>query len=325
METLPELPVAKSTTAVQMIILGTSILNEEYPSDSRLRTLTPPPVRLDLVAALPLDVAEPLSPPPTEAMEEGSQERERSLTPMELSSAASSPVLSPHVAPPDHALPNAEKTTSSPWSPPGLFLTTTSALTPPTSDVHISPMQLSPDSGDPPGLSLSFFPSTSPQPSVAAEEPPALPVKRAQDHVPDEDFNRVPGADVAAFAAEQARASESLSDHIPKDPGSSAPTPAPYKPKRKPVPNPFVSGGFVTDFVSVTPQKSLKSLPEETQKVQALDDADVSNYLYAGDHFQLTQNFAGYSRSLPYHQSLLDPLHYHHRIPHDLLAHQAHL
>lgn len=259
---------------MQTLVIPETIPDTGSYQDASQQTVTPPTTQLTLESLHPAQsptLKEPSSLSPAEPAEVVFQERERSLSPMELSSAASSPGLPPTI--PSHTLsPAAEqKPESISRSPPGLFLSTSAVS---IESVHISPMHLSPDNGDPPGLSLSFFPSPPTDSTVTQTKPVDTQSSRSSEGVD----NAITGRKVVPEdnAIDESPPSGSYRSHSPQHSEEAVPIPIPYKPKRKLVPNPFVSGGFVTDFVSVTPQKSLKSLPEETAKALNSDSSDVS-------------------------------------------------
>lgn len=253
METLPEPYIPRTATAVQTAVVKKGA---EIQTDEILQTL-PPPSHQFISTAVP-SASEPISPPPTEAMEEVSEERERSLSPMELSSAASSPVLSPIVTTPiGSSLITAGELEASPHSPRGLMLSTSSAS---VEDVHISPMHLSPDNGDPPGLSFSFFPASTGQSTTLMDVPKFAHLQtKPTEEVVHREVAQSPTAPVISDPAEQSHPPEAPADHTSISSDVTASTPAPYKPKRKAVPNPFVSGGFVTDFVGANRSQSSSS------------------------------------------------------------------
>ncbi|KAI0345067.1 hypothetical protein BDW22DRAFT_1370783 [Trametopsis cervina] len=209
------------------------------------------------------------SPPPDEenSPEEDSvsSEHERSLSPMELDSAPSSPLLpSPEPLPePARHMPEGTKSTS--FSPPGLWVSTSpphpQAL---VTETNIPSLSLSPDSDNPPGLSSLSLPPLPPARHVidqvnVAESDTVTPLTGAPSGtiVP---ATHVPGTvAVASKPSSVPLTSAGEAEHLAIKPTPS-PTPSatPYVPKRRTVPNPFVSGGLLTDFVS----SSVKSTPD---------------------------------------------------------------
>ena len=176
--------------------------------------------------------------------------RDRSLSPMELDSPGSSTPSSPHLPTPPPRI----QAKSVSFSPPGLWISTS----PPKKaqeeqDENMTPLHLSPDGGDPPGL--SSLPVSTQKPistanggasvRVAEVKQPEKPVDTSASDMDDD------------FMSPKASAGSKPSA-TPEEPAKSAsPAPAaPYVPKRKVVPNPFVSGGLLTDFVGVTQRGS---------------------------------------------------------------------
>ncbi|CAL1703375.1 unnamed protein product [Somion occarium] len=180
--------------------------------------------------------------------------RDRSLSPMELDSPGSSPTLAP-----TGLLTQSEddRPKSMSLSPPGLSLSTSSSSSPPGLDVHLSPLHLSPDSGDPPGLAIPAYESRPPH---------------VLSSTPTDDGTAVGSTRVEATPTKSFTPTSQPVQSSPTPPGTDVTIvpnvkqePAPYKPKRKPVLNPFVSGGLLTDFVS----GSVARAAVDTPKVQS--------------------------------------------------------
>ncbi|KAI0078147.1 hypothetical protein K474DRAFT_1771230 [Panus rudis PR-1116 ss-1] len=209
---------------------------------------------MELSDAAPASPAsEPYSPSVSVNLGVNFSTRDRSLSPMELDSPGSSPTLTPAVA---SVRAQDKRPKSMSFSPPELRVSTSpSSLPGPGPDVHISPLHLSPDSSDPPGLDIpSFLPPVSPAPAEQLT---------SNRHASRTDSPQV--ADVPGTEPERTLSTERHS--------SGSAEPAPYKPRRKPIPNPFVSGGLLTDFVSgstqntPTPTESRTGLPSKPETV----------------------------------------------------------
>lgn len=243
-------------------------------------------VQVDPVPVSPVvEIPDPSKSEPAEKITE--EERERSLSPMELDSTPSSPTLSPAIVPSNASSDFDERAKSLPYSPrtfspPELSLSTTdTSQTLAATEARVSPLRLSPDSGDAPGLSITpeviaFHKTFTPPvdrtnlrlPSPKESIPPQKPQQELQ-----------PGAPAAALAqpvgVEPALTRPSLAPFVTPtpptpvivpearalDPPPPQTEPARYVPKRKAVPNPFVSGGYLSDFVSTTTQTSTAPKP----------------------------------------------------------------
>ena len=189
--------------------------------------------------------------------EEDSSHRDRSLSPMELDSAPSSP-LSPSSASllEVNGLPQVTAKSAS-FSPPGLGLSVSPQLQPVAGQANVAPTTLSSDHSShskPPIIARTeeaqFASPTYSTPTTTKEE------TATADISPGGTENTLPSYSAATDTIVPLRVS------IPPSPAGDVPTPvtthptvaastaAPYVPKRKTVPNPFVSGGLLTDFVS---------------------------------------------------------------------------
>ena len=187
--------------------------------------------------------------------EEDSSHRDRSLSPMELDSAPSSP-LSPSSASllEVNGLPQVTAKSAS-FSPPGLGLSVSPQ--PVAGQANVAPTTLSSDHSShskPPIIARTeeaqFASPTYSTPTTTKEE------TATADLSPGGTENTLPSYSAATDTIVPLRVS------IPPSPAGDVPTPvtthptvaestaAPYVPKRKTVPNPFVSGGLLTDFVS---------------------------------------------------------------------------
>ncbi|KAI0792740.1 hypothetical protein C8Q75DRAFT_579545 [Abortiporus biennis] len=181
-------------------------------------------------------------------------ERERSLSPMELDS----PPGTPHLSPANPIVPSSPSVSSSKSQSMSLSLPELDVVTTAPSSVDetakISPLELSPDHGDAPGL--DFGTPTSEQ---LASFPAVVPKKLSTTSSPPGSPDYSPSLSLAALGAEAERPISAADNS--ESPSTSS---VPYYPKRKAVPNPFVSGGFVTDFVS-TNQQTVKVLPQKIE------------------------------------------------------------
>lgn len=175
---------------------------------------------------------------------------------MELDSPPSSPPPpSPAPLPLIPVITERPKSTS--FSPPGLWVSTVpEAKVKPVEDSEATvPYNWSPDGGDPPGLSLPPLGQGPGAPTVVDEE------------LSSEAPNPSPRDKLSVSAASQPtegpnKPQEAIIPPSCSTEESRSVPPARYVPKRKTVPNPFVSGGLLTDFVSgmgakVRPQRSI--------------------------------------------------------------------
>ncbi|KAH8100193.1 hypothetical protein BXZ70DRAFT_174397 [Cristinia sonorae] len=249
-------------------------------------------------------ISQPLIDQPEETAAE--LEHERSLSPMELDSPPSSPTLTPVVEPSKPTTPSdlrAKSLSYSPrtFSPPRLSIVTSSTsqtLVAPE-EARISPMHLSPDDGDAPGLAitpeaiefhraytppvdrsnLQLPPSKAPSPP---QRPPlGSPIIPAADHPAPAS---VPSQPPAVLSTSPSAPSGNGTPEGSRSPAE----PTRYVPKRKAVTNPFVSGGFLSDFVTTTtkttttPQPSSRPASPKQLEPQAQSSAVCILYYNRG-------------------------------------------
>lgn len=190
-----------------------------------------------------------------ETSADGQQEnsdRERSLSPMELDSRSSSPAYSP----PPVQQEESDRIKSTSFSPPGLSIPipspqqssqpeTFSSLQTVQQPKH-RPLSSSPDSDDPPGLSLP------PLPADFTSSSKLLRANTAEIAHMDQVKSLIPSA-VRSTELKSLPTPEPAKLSVVVDASGSQAAVTPYVPKRKTVPNPFVSGGLLTDFVGNTP------------------------------------------------------------------------
>lgn len=168
---------------------------------------------------------------------------------MDLDSPSSSPAMSP-VIPPVPPSPHRLQTKSASFSPPGLWISTSPQQPAVVADRQITPLHLSPDNGDPPGLSML------PPSQQSRDVPPATPVDTEVKQIekigtPGSTLSDTSHTIVASPPLKQSITTEEHSQPTTPTPEPTAAA-APYVPKRKIVPNPFVSGGLLTDFVGTS-------------------------------------------------------------------------
>ena len=195
-----------------------------------------------------------------------SSARERSLSPMELDSRSSSPIGSSPSAQDSAA--SDDRSNPNSFSPPGLSVPMPAEQSRPplktspsrTSKPQPRPPSSSPESDNPPGLSLPPLPAESTPPTlskVGTREPTVAP-DRNQSTSPTR-ATVVPAVlqppSVPSKLEKLVMPAHASSTPSPSDQSvnSSTATATPYVPKRKTVPNPFVSGGVLTDFVGKLP------------------------------------------------------------------------
>ncbi|KIP10287.1 hypothetical protein PHLGIDRAFT_249413 [Phlebiopsis gigantea 11061_1 CR5-6] len=213
----------------------------------------------------PLVTAGPSSELSVEEQLDSSYTRERSLSPMELDSRSSTPEGSPPSA--HHSATSVDRSNSNSFSPPGLsvpelaeqpqtLLQTSFSYTGRTQPRAPSS---SPESDNPPGLSLPPLPTeTTPSSSskVGTREPTIAPSKEQPTSRTRATVPTVAQSPSAPSKLEKLAVPVNTSSTTPpsdQSPDGSTATATPYVPKRKTVPNPFVSGGVLTDFVGKMP------------------------------------------------------------------------
>ncbi|GJE88033.1 WD40-repeat-containing domain protein [Phanerochaete sordida] len=250
---IPDEPVHPLTAATATIPKATSVQTEQSQAISAATTFTS------------TARAERRDSPP---------QRARSLSPMELDSRSSTPASSPPPVPEAEAQ-STSRFKSTSFSPPGLSITM-----PPERDLpHVkassaterraphTPPQMSPDSDSPPGLSL---PPLSGQPTTWATgllitSPSVASSREHIEQSPSTTTTLVSSPPVSADKTGTVLKAGPGSIEIVQRSESPA---APYVPKRKTVPNPFVRGGVLTDFVGSAPPGK-KSVSQDTSSAHS--------------------------------------------------------
>ncbi|TCD70598.1 hypothetical protein EIP91_002628 [Steccherinum ochraceum] len=239
---------------------------------------------------------EPMKDDDDNENDEADSERERSLSPMELDSPLSSPTLSPVVVPtnPTSVSDDRAKSLSATpraHSPPALTISTTdTSHSLATAEARISPLHLSPDSGDAPGLAITpeviafhktFTPpvdrsniqlppakSSSQTPKLSEKQPDTTTTPSSKRTRAVSPPGSLPSTSSTASVTPQSRASTDAGDRSASDADRNPAEPTRYVPKRKAVPNPFVSGGYLKEFASTAPPgiaKPSSPLPATSQ------------------------------------------------------------
>lgn len=249
---------------------GSSKAIEEQGSQSRVFSptsasaapiLQTQPATTDASSAL----SAPSFPPDEMSVDrsEHSPERGRSLSPMEIDSRSSTPVNTPPPASePQLQSPPRVKSTS--FSPPGLSspqqLPQTKTSPPPPLHAPPRPFSASPDSDEPPGLSLPPLPAgpliSSPKtdktvPTANSQKSKEGTAMSAVSSTIPAPISDTPQVLVHGGSSPSVEDGAKASSQQPTT--SVTPPAAPYVPRRKTVPNPFVSGGMITDFVGRAP------------------------------------------------------------------------
>ncbi|KAI0763660.1 hypothetical protein BC629DRAFT_1596860 [Irpex lacteus] len=222
-----------------------------------------PPLRTSVgtQTGQPEPEVESLNEPEAPLEDSPSPRRDRSLSPMELDSAPSSPSPSSPVSLPEvHHLPK-DATKSASFSPPGLGVPMSPQAQPAVSHARLLSVDLPSHSETPPVL-----------PAISQSEPPRpaspvrpVPIARdedttSRDRSPNDAHIKPPLRSPGTVTAVPLRVTvpaplpDSTGRVVTPSPAVT-PTAAPYVPKRKIVPNPFVSGGLLTDFVSTSAAK----------------------------------------------------------------------
>lgn len=264
-------------------------------SDAPVQTLPVAPASLPAAVSAQTEKSEAISaaaPPVQTARPErrdSPTQRARSLSPMELDSRSSTPASSlPPITETGSQTSARLKSTS--FSPPGLSIAMPPEGEPPkaatTSTTESSvPPNMSPDSDSPPGLSL---PPLTAQPITwaPATSSPVVISKERVDQSPSTSTTLV--SSPPASADKSALLAKGGPEGSEADQQPAAPA-APYVPKRKTVPNPFVRGGVLTDFVgNMQPGMSASQdsasvpspstpMPERTEPIRIPIDAMASN------------------------------------------------
>lgn len=245
----------------------TADINPEVDSKQTTSNTSIPeaPPKLASQDLLNKSVQPPSSEVSVEEQLEESSDRGRSLSPMDLDSRSSSPAYSPPPAI-QYAATDHDGLKSTSFSPPGLsvpipshqqlsqletspLLQTESRLRPPSS---------SPESDDPPGLSLPPLLAEFVSPSkVGKTDTVATPAKE-QLKSPVLSSRPTEHQLPTSTKPENLRVSTNITTtqsatNMGQSSGGSTTAATPYVPKRKTVPNPFVSGGLLTDFVGNIP------------------------------------------------------------------------
>ena len=200
----------------------------------------------------------------------GPSQRARSSSPMDLDSRQGSPASSSPPIPEPEGQSDARVKSKS-FSPPGLTITMPSQqkLAKPEPLPVAKPValptspNLSPDSDSPPGLSLPPLSAQSTAwPSVVPEVDPSVALSRERPVESPVTFTMVVPSPTAEMENAVPPVEGSSDGAVPTKQSSDSPgaPAAPYVPKRKTVPNPFVRGGVLTDFVGSAPPG--KTLPQ---------------------------------------------------------------
>lgn len=257
-----------------------------------------------VIEVQPIPVAAPVAKVPAASghgRKTHAEDRERSLSPMELDSPPSSPTLSPTVEPVKQVTPPPRERSLSysprTFSPPQLSISTTdTSQSLATSEARISPMHLSPVGGDAPGLMitpevLEFHRTFTPpvdrsnlhlpppkEPAQGKKVSPQASISPPSQLPPP--LERVPSASLSSVPPTPSTPSTpTVTPGAPSEPSRSESEPTPYVPKRKAVPNPFVSGGYLNDFVSTTTKTSATPIPSPlppSPKASSLPPSNVS-------------------------------------------------
>lgn len=218
-------------------------------------------------------------------------QRARSLSPMELDSQSSTPASSPPPVSVDQAQP-ATRLKSTSFSPPGLSITVPPEAELPQVEVGSgaepgapqTPPTMSPDSDSPPGLSLPPLSTQSGSWSAGLlTNSPS--VASSKGHI--EESPSTTATLVSSPPIRDDKAGIAVNGAITVgevDPQSAA---APYVPKRKTVPNPFVRGGVLTDFVGKAPPG--KNASQVGRSLRTVRYAHIS--MYSSCLFRKCQTF----------------------------------
>lgn len=178
-------------------------------------------------------ISEPYSPTLSVNLGMNFSGRDRSLSPMELDSPGSSPTLASAALPTQS---EEDRPKSMSLSPPSRSVSTSPTFVPSKLDLNASPLHLSPSSAEPPGLAVPVAETS----AATLQLLPATPGS----------ILTAPGKGVSQGQAVDTQTSEYKAFAPQASVTPSQPDTVPSKPKRKPVHNPFVSGGLLTDFVS---------------------------------------------------------------------------
>ena len=182
-------------------------------------------------------VSEPYSPTLSVNLGMNFSGRDRSLSPMELDSPGSSPTVASAALP---AQSEEDRPKSMSLSPPTHSVSTSPTSVPSKFDLNVDSLHLSPHSAEPSDLAGYTAESGATGPRPPQPITPAS-LLAASGHTVS------PARDVGAPHTQPSNQGAFVPQVVvaPNQPDTAS-----YKAKRKPVHNPFVSGGLLTDFVS---------------------------------------------------------------------------
>ncbi|KAI0093788.1 hypothetical protein BDY19DRAFT_918959 [Irpex rosettiformis] len=234
------------------------------------------PVIPRLFTSVGTQVEQPDSPQESEPFfqESLSSPRERSLSPMELDSTPSSPSPLSHTPLLEIDHPPLATTKSTPFSPPGFGVPVSPQPQAVVNQPNVSPI-MPLNSGYPPELSAASQPEQPPLASLVRPVPVVTNGDTITTDQPQRD-KEPPSSSYSAVTVTAASPHVSVPSAPVVDAASTVTahtTAAPYVPKRKIVPNPFVSGGLLTDFVSSLTAREA----DNTQRVQLGKSSSASS------------------------------------------------